>query len=387
MIRQQSTTGQQKRRGVLVPIVAVALVAVMGGVALVLDRMWIDMARLEMRTGAEAAALAAARELVNDDLLRGYATTDRRIASARTNAQLVAAQNRVAGMPLELDITPDGDVRLGRLQVPEGTTSPKFFESSVDPNTAVVIARRLKHRNNPVALMLNGLSSTDSADIVVTAEATIDNHISGLRPLPGLSAPVWPLAILQNDPSGSRKDTWQNQIDNRQGPDQYRVDDQTGVVQMLPDGIPEITLSFNNASGNACWLPFASTRPDQGLSRMILSGVNEQDLSLFGGVLIPGPQLVLKGMTQGPGNVNQACNQRLGICRACLLYTSDSTAQEYRCGRLVAARIVNCGTDASGNLKLVLQPGVMETRTAIIPSGLTVATAANPYIYHLSLTQ
>lgn len=387
MIRHRTQQGQQSRRGVLVPIVAVALVAVMGGVALVLDRMWIDMARLEMRTGAEAAALAAACELVNDDLLRTSATSDRRVANARRRAKLVAARNLVAGRPLELNVGPDGDVRLGRLHVLPGTSLPRFLESTSQPNTAVILARQVKQRNNPVALLLNGVSPSDTTDVLVTAEATIDNRISGLRPLPGLTAPVWPLAILSDDPTGKRNDTWQAQIDNRLGRDEYRVDDLTGATQMLPDGIPEITLSFDAKTGNACWLPFRSAQPDRDLPRMISSGVSEQDLSTCGGTLIAGPLLVLDGMRQGPGSVDAACNRRLGICQACLLYSSDSTEQQLRCGRLVAARIVSCSRDARGNMTLKLQPGVMETRTAIPARGTAMAAAGNPYIYHLSLTQ
>lgn len=387
MIRNQPIRGQQRRRGVLVPIVAFALVAVMGGIALVLDRMWLDMARLEMRTSAEAAALAAARELVNDDLLRSQATNDRRIVNARTKAKLVAAQNLVAGTPLELKTDPDGDVRVGRLQVLPGTSATKFFETIENPNTAVVVARRVKNRNNPVALLINGISPSDSADVLMTAEATINNQISGIRPLPGLTAPVWPLAVLDNDPSGKNKNTWQNQIDNRLGSDQYGVDDQTGAVQMLPDGIPEITLSFDATNGNACWLPFRSAQADKDLPRMITKGISEQDLSICGGAIVPGPQLILDGMRQGPGTVEGACRQRLGLCQACLLYSPDSTEKELRCGRLVAARIVNCSTDATGKLTLTLQPGVMETRTALPSAGTSIASAGNPYIYHLSLTQ
>jgi len=40
-------------------LIAFALLAGLGGVALVLDRLWLDATRLELTTAAEAAAIAA----------------------------------------------------------------------------------------------------------------------------------------------------------------------------------------------------------------------------------------------------------------------------------------------------------------------------------------
>ena len=50
-----------RRRGSLVPAVAVALAVVGAFMAVVLDRLWIDAARMELLTAAEAAAHLAAR--------------------------------------------------------------------------------------------------------------------------------------------------------------------------------------------------------------------------------------------------------------------------------------------------------------------------------------
>lgn len=359
----------------------------MGGIALVLDRMWLDMARLEMRTSAEAAALAAARELVSDDLLRPTVTEDRRIARARQAARQIASENIVAGSPLELRTDPDGDVRLGHLKIASGFTTPQFVESQQDLRTAVVIARRVQDRNNPIALLINGVSPSDSANVIVTAEASIDDRIVGLRPLPGSTAPVWPLAILADDPSGARNDTWHRQIELRQGSDFYSVNELTGLVEPMPDGIPEISLSFANPTGNAALTAFRSVQPDQDLNRLILTGVEEQDLLPWNGTLIPGPQLALEAIRERTAAYESQFRQRLGICRACLLYSSDSADSKILCPRLVAGRIVECGTDGTGDLTLKFQPGVMETRSAIPATAETVAVLPDNYIYHLSLTQ
>ncbi len=117
--RLLSLTGTQvrksRRRGFTTPAVAIALLVVMAGLALVLDRLWLDTADLELTTAAEAAALAAASELANDDLLKLNAVPELRFERARAAAAWIASQNLVAGSPVVLNTDPEGYIRLGRL--------------------------------------------------------------------------------------------------------------------------------------------------------------------------------------------------------------------------------------------------------------------------------
>ena len=113
----------------MVPV-AGALILVLGlSVALVLDRLWIDAAQVELRTGAEAAALAAAAELCDDTLLLGHNTADERMANGRRTARFIGGQNRVAGQTLRLDDAPDGDIRFGRLLNDEAENQHRFVET------------------------------------------------------------------------------------------------------------------------------------------------------------------------------------------------------------------------------------------------------------------
>jgi hypothetical protein len=76
-----------------VPVVAVALLVIGAAIALALDRAWIDGAQVELTTATDAAALAAARELAGDDLLRPGIDASGRVAAARLAAMRVAALN------------------------------------------------------------------------------------------------------------------------------------------------------------------------------------------------------------------------------------------------------------------------------------------------------
>ncbi|NOX56698.1 MAG: hypothetical protein GXP27_20080, partial [Planctomycetes bacterium] len=63
----RSQIGMPNRRGLLVPLVAMALLVATAAAALVLDALWLQAARVELQACAEAAAFAAARELVSED--------------------------------------------------------------------------------------------------------------------------------------------------------------------------------------------------------------------------------------------------------------------------------------------------------------------------------
>ena len=91
-LRLNSKRRSSARSGSLMPAIAVALVAILGASALVLNRLWLDMAHTELRTAAESAALAAGRELANDDLLRKDFNPDAHAMKARLAAARIAAE-------------------------------------------------------------------------------------------------------------------------------------------------------------------------------------------------------------------------------------------------------------------------------------------------------
>ena len=187
-------------------MVAVAMIVVMSGMALILDRLWLDAADLELTAAAESAALAAGRELANDDLLRLAPNHAERLQAARDAAAWVASENRVAGHPVELNAEPQGDVRLGRLILDEHEKQVRFDESDDNPTTVVVTAQRSRKSNNPIGLFIAGLTGIPFGDVASRVEASIDNRIIGVRPFEGAPVPALPLAIWLKDPAGKYTD-------------------------------------------------------------------------------------------------------------------------------------------------------------------------------------
>lgn len=400
-MRRQNLREGQSRRGWLAPIVALSMVVVMGAVALVLDRLWLDMATGEAQAVAEVAVLAAARQLASDDDLRSPETSpDARIAAATLAAENVAAMNRVAGQPYHLDASA-GDLTFGVNVQVEETGEIKFVETIHNPRSARMVAQRTHARGNPVALFLTGLTHVGGGEVRATAEATIDNHIVGFQSVAGSRVPMLPLAILANDPSGLRQDTWKVQIEQRRGPDNYRFDPSTGEVHSGADGIPEIRLipASNGSQENSPNMAFFDVHGKVGrfpLAEQIRLGWSAEDLERRDGrfVFTSGPQMFSARPTISKAS-GAALKEIAGECRGVLLYQSGAPAADKKSLRiqsagLVAGRVMAVQELGGGEYQLVFQPGVLASRSAVRPADLGIADAgasANPYIYQLKLTQ
>lgn len=400
-LRKHPRRERPNRRGWLAPIVALLLVVVMGAVALVLDRLWLDMATEEAQGVAESAAIAAARELASDDALRNPDPgPEGRIAAAKLAAQNVAAMNHVAGRPYTLD-PESGDIRFGVKVTVEDTGEVKLVETIHDPRCVDVVAQRTHARGNPVALFVRGLTQIAAGEVRATAEATIDNHVVGFQSVGGARVPMIPLAILAKDPLGQRQDTWQIQIENRRGEDQYRYDSSTREVVAGMDGIPEIVLNpaAPGADPVTANMAFFDVHGQSGrfpLEEQIRLGWSPQDLERRDGrfLLVSGPELFPARATLSKKSA-EALKAIIGECRSVLLYENFTQPDPNSPGRiqssgLVAGRVMAVQELGGMNYRLFFQPGVLATHSAVLPTDLGmvgVTAQASKYVYQLKLTQ
>jgi len=418
----------QRRRGFTTPAVALAMLAAMAGLALILDRLWLDAADLELTTAAEAAALAAAGELASDDLLKPNTDFTNQLEVGRTTAAWIASQNQVAGQPVILDPNPEGDIRFGRLVVDEQEGKVRFEETATTPTTAVVTALRTRRSSNPVGLFVTGVTGQPFGDVVSRVEASVDNRVIGVRAEDGTPVPAVPLAIWWRDPAGLRADTWETQIEARKGADLYGYDSTNHIVTSGADGIPEITLRSGPGSGqpsinsNMLVVDVGTGLNDKELGRQFVTGWTADDLETFGGAIQvnPGSSLSLKASPELRHADREGLETLLGEPRICLLYSSvvssqNGQAQQAICIRLVAIRILAVRDQGDGSCELVAQPCVIKTKTAMLdmpspystetvvpvspyvgsagstsamatPNTAAATTVGNPYIYKLQLT-
>lgn len=373
-----ATHSTQRRRGFTTPATAVALLVAMMGLALIIDRVWLETAKLELATAAESAALAAAAELASDDSLLPQDTSDLRITNAREVAAWIAAENYVGGAPVQLNTDSEGDIRFGNLV--QQTEGIQFVETSTNPTTVVVTTLRTRANNNPVALFLSGIIGLPFGDVAARVEASVNNNVMGLRPIVGTSIPALPIAIWETDSTGQRLDTWQNMIRSGTGPDQYAFDSETHEIIAGTDGIPEMVI-HSLGSGTAGTTPnvqlldLGTQLTDSAIVRQIQSGISVDDLANLGGEILIG-QGATVSYNCSPQFTSAQANEYqnlVGQRRICLLYSTTSTQQQSStqtatCTEVVCVRVMAVSVQSDGSCAITVQPTVMTSKTAILTS-------------------
>ena len=382
-------------------MVAISMVVIMSAAALVIDRLWLDMATEEAQGIAEAAAIAAARELASDDALRvPEPGPDGRIAAAKLAAENVAAMNHIAGQAYLLN--PDsGDITFGVKVEVEDTGEVRFVETIHDPRTVRMVAHRLHARGNPVALFVSGLTRVNAGEVRAQAEASIDNHVVGLQCVGTARVPMIPLAILAKDPMGQRQDTWQVQIENRRGEDKFRFDPVKREVVSGSDGIPEIVLHSvtpgeDPAAANMALFDVHGQAGRFPLEEQIKLGWGPDDLERRNGrfLLTKGPES-FSARASVSKQTAAALKSIAGECRAALLYenfvqTERTAPGTIQSSGLVAGRVMAVEETDGANYKITFQPGVLATHAAVLPADLGmvgVTAQASKYVFQLKLTQ
>lgn len=406
-VRPSRRRKPQPRTGTILPGVVVALIVTICCLALVLDKLWLDAASTELRTASEAAAFAAARELVHDHLLCEDYDSEERIKAARRRALEVAWENPVAGQPVELDATPEGDIRFGRLVYDSDAGRMRFLQTEQNPRTVVVTSCRLRSRGNPVALWFRGITKQGTGNAVSRAEVTAENQIVGVRPFQGVPVPALPLAILECDPTGQRADTWENQIVLRNGADNYRFNAEMGSVEPGQDGIPEIHLHSKKKDesafeANVQLVDLNTDLRTDPLLQQFEEGWTADALEEFDGELhLDTEGRWMTSLAALDWDHAGGLEQLIGQPRICLLYsdmlpTGDEGYGKLRAVKLVAGRIMAVRCEDEGQHVLIFQPTVLTTRTAVLANARDEAVdlspaeqklLENPYIYKLHLTR
>ena len=367
------------------------------GLALIIDRTWLETAKLELRTAAEAAALAAGVELANDVQLIPNITVDFRLNNARRAAESIASQNFVGGVPVTLNTDAEGDIRFGNLvQEPQGI---QFVESEANPNTVVVTALRTRSNNNPVALFLSGIIGLPFGDVAVRVEASINNDVIGLRPIVGSPVPALPLAVWEIDPTGIRTDTWDNMVSAKKGADQYTFDPETHSVIAGPDGIPEMVIhslgnGVSSTTPNVQLLDLGTQLRDSEMARQFQSGVTVTDLQYLGGEVLvgQGTTAIFNSSPQFTAAQFNSFRDLIGEPRICFLYSTASTQPQSpnsttTCTQVVSIRVMSVITQSDGSCLVTIQPTVMTSRTVMLASEPTPAATGTDSLTNMFATK
>ncbi len=153
------------RRGIMLVVVAICLIAVMAFVAFSVDLGYIVVTESELQNAADAGALSGAKEIHNG----------RNAAIAA--AQLWASKNVAAGVSVEVTTE---DVELGVWDPDTAAFTALSPTSSESPTAIRVTCRRTRERGNSLPLFIAPILGTSTADLNRSAVATLEEDKCGL---------------------------------------------------------------------------------------------------------------------------------------------------------------------------------------------------------------
>ncbi len=269
-----------RRRGAALLLAAFVLVFMIVMVAFAVDIGYMVMARTELQRTADAAALAAAWELVptESDYLTDPMQTGVYERCYERAAEFAAVNVVCAHAPaLSQGNTGHEDVTVGRMDM----VAPDYAMHYDDPsqyNVVRVRVRRHASQNGTVSMFFGRMLGLTGVEMEAGALAGVHKQVRGFR-APGGNGKVEML------PFALDLETW-NAMLAGQTPDQWTWNPETGQITAGPDGIREVNLypQGTGSPGNRGTVDIGSpNNSTNDIARQILQGISPADLAYLGG--------------------------------------------------------------------------------------------------------
>lgn len=265
-----------ERSGNVLVLSAFLLTMVFAFTAFTVDVGYITLTRGELHKSADAAALAAALELVDGYGPGKTVNESTMLTNGRAAAVAVAAENRAGGLAAAYA---DGtrDVRFGRYQYDAATETWTKTWGTSPYNLAEVTLHRDQgesaNGDGPLDLFFAPVLGQEQANVTVTSTSAMLPGV-GFQKKPNYNIGILPLTL--------DVPTWDNLILNGVGTDTYSYNPSTGAVTTASDGIKEVNLYPNGSAslppGNRGTVDFGGTNNSTSdLSRQIRYGLNDDD--------------------------------------------------------------------------------------------------------------
>jgi len=346
--------------------------------AIALDVGMLYVAHTEAQSSSDAASLAGAWELLNDDRMLGDAGMSAVLAATRQGAAQLAGMNPVLRQSPTLDLNmgnaPDGDVVIGQLSNLTNMNESLNFGVPSQFNTVVVRVKRDSDSNGPVTLWFANALGIESANLRTVSVAAFEPGIVGFR----IDDPNQTSGLL---PFTLHEDPWVSLVSDMlthggNYPDNFTFDEDTGQVYAGADGRPELNIYPGSGidqlpAGNFGTIDIgSSSNSNADIIRQILQGINQNDLSYLGGefTLANGP-VWLNGDTGLSAGFSDELSAIKGQARTLPLFdelTGVGGNSMFRIVRFAGIRIMDVDfTGAMTLKKLVIQPAVAVDNTAI----------------------
>lgn len=363
-----------RRASVLVQVTVSATV-LLGMTAVAVDLGMLSTARTELQAATDAAALAGANRLLDNSRLKSAVALDTVFAAVRETTSQFAAQNKVFGQGLLVDLNSgnaaDGDIVLGHAARLTDRNTPLNLMAPSKYNAVQVTLRKTNTQNGSIALTFAQIFGLTTAELEVRATAGFQDGINGFRVTnPNENAQLMPLSL--------HRSAWQQLLAGglTGTNDNYSYDPVTKTVSPGPDGIPELNLYPGSGTGQLPPGNFGtvdigpSNNSTADISRQIRTGVSAADLAYFGGELKLGPDgtLTLNGDTGLSAAIKDDLESIKGKPRAIPLFAAvagNGNNANYTVVGFAGIRIMNVRlTGAMKSKQVIIQPGIVVDPTA-----------------------
>jgi Flp pilus assembly protein TadG len=369
-----------RRRGAVAVLVAVSMVTLLAFAALTVDLGLMYGTRSDLQRTADAAAMAGAIRLMDQDRLKGGTDLTDVIDASRLSVSTFAALNPIyRTTPTVLS----ADIQAGYLSDPYNpyesldTTTPGRF------NAIQVVTRKDGSCNGPLDLLFAWIMGHQSTNVTATATAAFMDGVVGFRVDDGdPNAGLLPLAL--------RNTSWLNLLNGTAtSGDNYTYDPETGTVSPGPDGIPELNLYPGSGAGQLPPGNFgtvdigSSGNSTADLVRQILYGVNAADLAHHGGELRLGDDgtLLLNGDTGLSAGIKDELEAIKGKARTIPIFSTVAGPGNNAMFTVVGfagIRIMNVKLTGSMSSKnVIIQPAITVDETALVEA----STGASYFVY------
>ena len=273
---------RDKRKGNIVVLTMLLMVGLMAMVAFAVDVGYLCVTRQQLQRSADAAALAACWELVDQ-----AAPTGQSDAAAMQSA-VQATASEFAGLNTVLQHNPTllpSDIEIGYLDNPSDPASPLVVDSSEPPNAVTVRIRRSNDVNGAVPLFFARVLGQRDAQLQVEATAALLTNIRGFHTPPSGK----PIGIL---PFALDEDTCLKMLQGL-GKDDWKWDAANEQVVAGTDGAAEVNLypQGTGSPGNRGTVDIGNNNNSTAdIARQITGGVTDADLESIGGELAHRPR-------------------------------------------------------------------------------------------------
>ena len=368
-----------RRRGNIIVLSAFLMVVMLAFVAFAVDVGYLCVIRTELQRSADAAALAAAWELADEDGPGDEPSTAEVSDRARQVAAQYAALNLVG---LKAPDLADDDVEIGYIADPTDPQSP-FVEASGDqlPNAVRVRVQRTSLKNGEVPLFFARVLGYDQSAVEATATAALQCTIRGFQtPGDGSNLGILPIAL--------DVESW-DALMAGQGGDNYQYDESDNSATTGSDGVLEINLypGDTGSAGNRGTLDIGgANNSTSDVARQILDGISPDDmlaLNQNGGTLEldVNSELVLHGDTGLSAEIKEELTAIIGQPRIVPLYSkvvNPGNNALYTIVKFVGIRVMYVNlTGSFKQKKVIVQPcPIVASGVISSPGGQT-----SEYIY------